>query len=325
MPDAARLPGDALQPAAGLNYQHLYYFWVIGREGSLTRAAARLRLTHSTLSAQVRKLEAFLGGELFDRRGRSLVLTPLGEDVAEFASDIFRLGVELVDATRATGKARALPFRVGAVSGLPKTLVHRLLEPALTSGAYRPLVARQDALPRLLAELASGHLHLVLSDVLPPSSNTRRIFSHVLGESDLLLYGTRRLAAKHRPAFPRSLDGAPLLVPGPASAIHRVLGRWMTERGLRPVIAGEFDDAGLMRVFGAHGLGLFPVREALRAEVEESYGVELVGRLTGARDRYFALSSERRVRHAGVTALIDNARRALDAPSLRSARERTKG
>lgn len=312
MRDAAKTLIDGL-PASWLNYQHLHYFWLIAREGSLTRAAARLRLTHSTLSAQVKKLEAFLGGELFDRRGRTLVLTPLGEDVAAYANDIFRLGAELVDTARERGKTRSAPLRVGAVSTLPKSLVHHLLAPALASGNYRPLIARQDALPRLLVELAAGLLHVVLSDVPPPSASEQRVWSHVLGESELLLYGTRKLAVKHRRGFPQSLDGAPLVLPSNATAIHRTLLRWMAERNLHPVVMGEFDDSGLMRVFGAHGLGLFPVREALRAEVEESYGVELVGRLRGARERFYAISSERRVRHSAVTTLIENARRALDA------------
>src|SRR3954462_1225370 len=89
-----------MQNSEWLNYHHLYYFWHAAREGSLSRAAVRLRLLHSTLSTQIRTLEDFLGGELFQRTGRAISLTLLGRDVLEYADDIFRTGSELVEMAR---------------------------------------------------------------------------------------------------------------------------------------------------------------------------------------------------------------------------------
>jgi LysR family transcriptional regulator, transcriptional activator of nhaA len=294
-----------------LNFHHLFYFWRIAREGGLSRAAEQLRLTHSTLSAQLRALEEFFGGPLFERRGRRLVLTPLGEEAASYADDIFRLGSELVDVARGRTKERKLALRVGIVSSMPKSVAYRLLRPGMMVPGYGSLVARQDHFDRLLEELASGRLHLVLSDSAPPESGSQRVFAHLLGQSSVLLYGTASLAKTYRPKFPASLAGAPMLLPTEQSSLRRLLDRWFVERELRVQITGEFDDAGLMRVAGAHGQGLLPVRAALRAEVEDAHAVELVGPFDALFERYYVVSLERRVRHPAVSALIEQARLGL--------------
>lgn len=294
-----------------LNYHHLFYFWRIAREGSLSRAAEQLRVSHSTLSAQLRALESSLSGPLFDRRGRRLVLTPLGEQVASYADEIFRLGRELVDTSRGVAAERSLALRVGVASGLPPSVAYRLLSPALVPSRFRPIVFRRAMFDRLLEELAAGRLHLVLSDVPPPETSTHRVFAHLLGASGILVYGTAKLARELRRRFPASLEGAPLLVPTPASWLRRQIDRWLVERNLRPRLDGEFDDAALMRTAGIHGHGVFPVREALRAEVEEAGGVQLVGRLDGIEERYYVVSTERRVRHPAVSAIVEHGRARL--------------
>lgn len=291
-----------------LNYRHLYHFWRIAREGGLSRAAVRLDVTHSTLSAQLKELEEFLGGSLFERRGKRLLLTPLGEDVAAHADDIFRLGAEIVDLARGRSTQKVSPLRIGVVGHLPKTIAYRLVEPATKKVGIGPLVARQGTLEALLDELAANRLHAVLADAPPPDASSSRLYAHPLGESSVLLYGCARLARAARRGFPRSLDGTPLLVPLARSSLRRQIDRWLVDQRVRPRIEGEFDDAGLMRVAGIEGLGLFPVRAALRSEVEDTQMAELVGPLTGVVERYYVISREARVRHAGVSALIDAAR-----------------
>jgi LysR family transcriptional regulator, transcriptional activator of nhaA len=302
-----------------LNYHHLFYFSVIVQERGLAKAAARLRLSHSTLSTQLRALEQFFGSELFERRGRRLVLTPLGVEVSEYAAEIFRMGSELVDVARGHVDGRRAPLRVGVVNALPKTLTYRLLEPALEVDNRGPIHVRQDELEPLVEGIAANKLHLVLSDTPPPQGLPVRVHAHLLGETDVLLYGTPVLAARYRTGFPGSLNDAPLLLPGGAASLRRSLERWLTDRGIRTRIEGEIDDAGLLRVFGGAGLGLFPVRAALRTEVEEAYGAVLVGKLEGLRERYYAVSTERRVRHPGVLALIERARSRLSEPPVAGA------
>ena len=296
---------------AWLNYQHLYYFSVIAREGGLAKAAAALRLSHSTLSVQLRSLEETLGEPLFERRGRSLVLTPFGRDVQQYASEIFRLGNELLDFAR--GRAASLRrFEVGAVGAIPKTIICQILLPALDTEEAGAVRIRQDTIERLVQELGTGRLHAIISDSPPVQAGGLKLHAHPLGSSEILLYGSPALAERYRKGFPRSLDGAPVIMPGPDATLRRGFERWLADRSLRVNAVGEVDDAGTLRALGATGRGLFPVRAALRNEVEEGLGARRVGRLTGLVERYFAISLERRVRHPAVAALIDVARRRLD-------------
>lgn len=294
-----------------LNYHHLYYFWVTVREGGLTKGAAALRLTHSTLSTQIHALEEFLGGELFQRQGRVLVLTPFGVDVARYADDIFNAGSELIEMARGRSTKMRSVLRIGVVSVLPKTLVYRLLQPALSASEQGPIVVRQDNYERLLDDLATSRLHLVLTDQPPPEGLGSKTFGHLLGETDIVIYGTRRLANRFRADFPKSLAKAPMLLPASGSSLRRLLERWLTEKAVHVQVTGEFDDAGMMRAFGANGHGLFPVRAALAAEVEDAHGAVPVGTVDGVRERYYAVSTERRVRHPAMMALLESARQRL--------------
>jgi LysR family transcriptional activator of nhaA len=294
-----------------LNYQHLSYFVTIAAEGSLVGAGRRLRLTHSTLSAQLRALEQFLGGELFERRGRRLVLTPRGAEIAGFAGEIFRMGGELVELARGRAAGRQAAFTVGVVGNVPKSVAQRLLAPVLVDPSWRPVTLRQDSLSRLIEELAAGRLHVVLSDELPRAGGFR-LHAHALGATQVYLYAARAEARRYRREFPRSLDDAPLVLPA-AGTLRRSVERWLAERGLRINLAAAVEDSGMLRVIGGGGLGLFPVRAMLRTEVEESLGASSVGRLTGVRETYYALSVDRRIRHAAVAAIVENARAQLES------------
>jgi LysR family transcriptional activator of nhaA len=304
-----------------LNYHHLYYFWVIAQEGSITRAATRLRLTHSTLSAQVRMLEDFLGGELFDRKGKRLVLTQFGSEIADYASDLFRIGSEIVDLARGRDTSRRTIIRAGVVETIPKTVVYRLFEPALPRAMNASIQLRQDHFDALLGMLAANRLHLIVSDNLPPGGLSYNAHTHLLGETDILIYAAPALASRYAKDFPRSLDGAPFILPGAGTPLRREIDRWFVDQGLSVQIAVECNDSGHMRVFGGFGHGLFPVRSALKFEVEQVHDAVMVGKMDGVRERYYAVSLERRVRHPVVGAVIDSARELLLAPMTKRTQE----
>ncbi len=294
-----------------ISLPRLLYLAAIAREGSLVRAARALGTTHSNLSMQMHALEEELGGALFVRQGRSLVLSALGHEVVWYAEEIARLAEEVADVPTHHDGARRSPLRVGIVGTLPKALAFRLLEPALAVPGTGPLVARQDTDEKLHEELAAGRLHLVLSDSPPPQGGSLRLFAHVLGASAILLFGSRKLATQYGSALPGSLQDAPLLLPARGSGLRRGMDRWLTDQGLRVKVEGEFDDAGLLRLFGLRGRGLFPVRDALRAEAEDLGGVVCLGALAGLTETYFLISVERRVRHPAASVVIESARSRL--------------
>lgn len=289
-----------------LNYNHLHYFIVIVQEGSLTKAAERLRLTHSTLSAQLKTLEESLGSPLFDRKGRRLILTPFGMTVADYASDIFRLGSELIETTKEHNSTRHPLFKVGVVGAIPKTIAYRILEPLYLRDPLISIHLRQDNFENLLQMLVTNRVTLVLSEQPAPQGLSRRIHSHLLGETSILLYATPRLAARYKKQFPMSLQEAPILFPGNGTSLRKAMERWMADREIRVRMTGEIEDAGHMRVFGAYGAGLFPVRSILSHEVEETHSVRCVGELDGIVEKYYAISLEQRVRSPLLSTVFDS-------------------
>jgi LysR family transcriptional regulator, transcriptional activator of nhaA len=296
-----------------LNYHHLYYFSVIAREGGLAAAARKLHLTHSTLSAQLRALEEHFGAKLFERRGKRLVLTPFGADAASYAEDIFRLGRELNDVARGRVSPGRRALRVGAVAGLPKTLVHHLLAPALDHPDAGSAHAIQRSLPELIDALHAGRLSLALSDELPTSTSADRVRAHLLGATKIILFANGNLGRTLKKDFPASLQDRPFVLPSANVALRRGLDAWLLRKKLRVRVVAEVEDAGLLRVFGGAGRGVFPVRAALRAEVEDVHGVEELGPCDALLERYYLLYADQRFDHPAVSAIVQGARQGLHA------------
>jgi LysR family transcriptional activator of nhaA len=296
-----------------LNYHHLFYFWTVAREGTIARACVELHLTQPTISGQLRALEKTLGVKLFDRVGRHLVLTETGRVVYGYADEIFSLGRELQDTLQGRSASRPLRLLVGVANTLPKEIAYRLLEPATRLEEPVQLVCEHGMPDALLARLAVNALDVVLADA-PVSPTTKvRAFNHLLGECGVSIMGTPRLAATYRRGFPRSLEGAPFLLPSENTALRRSLEQWFEAGGIRPVVRGEIADPGLLKVFGQHGAGLFAVRAAVERETQQHYQVRLVGRVESIRERFYAISVERKLKHPAVVAITAAAREKLFA------------
>ena len=294
-----------------LNFNHLHYFWAVAREGSLVRAAADLRLASSTLSGQIRLLERQLGVSLFTRVGRGLVLSEAGRVVFRYADNIFTLGRELQDTLSGRSVGRTTTLVVGIADVLPKLVASRLLEPVLRSGRATQLVCREDKPARLLAELALQNVDVVLSDSPAGPSAPVRTFGHLLGECGVTLFGAPKLVASVRRGFPESLAAAPLLLPTENTALRRSLDHWFAEHGLRPHIVGEFEDSALLKAFGQSGFGLFPAASVIADEIIRQYQVSAAFELQGVRERYYAISTERRLKDPAVLAITEVARTKL--------------
>lgn len=294
-----------------LNYHHLLYFWAVAREGSVTRASEQLHLAQPTVSGQLKALEEALGEKLFERTGRRLVLTDVGRVVFRYADEIFSLGRELQDTLKGRPTGRPIRFTVGVADAVPKLIAYRLLLPALSLPEPVHVVCRDGKPERLLAELSVHALDLVLSDAPVGAEVKVKAYSHLLGETPVAFFGTEALAAAHRKGFPRSLDGAPVLLPTEGSSLRRSLDQWFDTEGLRPRVAGEIEDRALLKVFGQAGVGLFPAPVAIEAEVRAQFGVKLVGRVDAVKERFYALSAERKLKHPAVVAISQAARRRL--------------
>lgn len=302
-----------------LNYHHLYYFWSVVKEGGVSAAARKLRLAQPTVSGQLKALEDSFGEKLFTRSGRKLVLTEVGNVVYRYADEIFSLGRELQDAVKDRPTGRPLRLTVGVSDAVPKLIAFRLLEPALHLGQKIRITVNEGPADRLLAALATHAYDLVIADAPLGSGSTVRAFSHLLGETAISFFAAKGLAGRLAKGFPQSLSGAPLLMPADNSALERSLSRWLEQNGLRPEVVGDFQDNALLQTFGQAGLGVFPAPTAIEEQVRLQYGVEVVGRVDELRDRFYAITVDRRIKHPAVVAISEAARTALFASSGRGA------
>lgn len=291
-----------------LNYHHLLYFWMVAREGGLAPAGKVLRLSQSALSGQIHRLEDTLGQPLFARRGRKLEMTETGRVVYKYAEEIFGLGREMLDAIRERPTPRALRLTVGISNVVPKLLVRTLLGPALRQEVRLALTCKEDRFDRLLAELAVDAVDVVIADAPVPPDSGVLAFNHLLGESTVTLLAPAALAPALRRSFPVGLDGAPLLLPTPGCTLRRNLDAWFAASEIRPDVVAEAEDSALLKAFAADGIGALFVPSVIAKIVAQRYGLVEVSEVDSVRERFYAISAERRLVHPAVLAIRTAAR-----------------
>ena len=289
--------------SASFNYKHLYYFWVVAKEGGISRAAEKLDMAVQTVSAQVRELERSLGYALLKPAGRGLVLTEAGQAALRQADVIFQLGQDLPSKVRDAVSAPTVRLSVGICDSLPKLVVHRLLLPVIAEPHLR-LLCHEGGLEDLLGDLALHRLDVVLADRPAPANPNIKLYSHALGSSAIAWYGSAAMVAAAGDNFPQCLADVPLLLPLAPSPVRERLDLWFEQRAMRPHIAGEFADSALLKTFGASGMGIFPAAEWAHDDLLAHYAVQRLGPCEGVTERFFAIGTEKKVQHPLVQRLL---------------------
>lgn len=306
---------------ASLNFKHLRYFWVVAKSGSIARASEQLHVTPQSISVQLRDLEQSLGAELLRRSGRGLEVTESGRRILSYAEEIFSLGNELMEVARDQTAAKRLPFVIGIADSVPKSVAYRVIEPALRLEEPVRLVCREGRLTTLLAELSVHRLDIVIADRPMPTDLNVRGYSHLLGSSDVTVFGTRELTRSLRGKFPATLNDAPLLMPGEGVAVRQKLIQWIEENDLHPRVVGEFDDSALLKSFGQAGAGLFVAPTAIAAYVSTQYGAQPLGRIESVIEQFYAITTERRLKHPATVAISQAAQQDLFAVARKKSRD----
>ncbi len=285
------------------NYKHLYYFWVVAKEGGISRAAEKLDMAVQTVSAQVRELEKSLGCSLLKPAGRGLVLTEAGTVAMKQADQIFQLGEALPGRVRDAVSAPMVRLTVGICDSLPKMVAHRLLMPIIKIKNLK-LTCYEGQLDDLLGDLALHRLDVVLSDRPAPVNPNIKLYSHGLGATDIAWYGNAQMVKSTQKNFPQSLGSVPMLLPTAHTAVRDRLDQWFEQRGITPHIVGEFEDSALLKTFGANGMGIFPAAEWVHEDLTAHYAVQRLGACEGVREHFFAIGTERKVHHPLVQQLL---------------------
>ncbi len=294
-----------------LNYHHLRYFWVAAKEGGLTRAAAKLHVSQSSICTQIQALESAMGEKLLRRLGQGLALTEAGQQAFSFAEEIFGLGEDLMNTMNQRPTTRPLRVNIGIVDSLPKLVSYEIIKPIFSLGQPVQAVCLENKTADLLAQLAIYRLDIVLTDEPAPSALPLKTYNHLLGESDVTFCAERKLAVKLRRQFPCSLHHQPMLLPTSGTALRRTLEKWFQEQGIQPRVVAEFDDAALMKVAAEDGLGCFPLPTVAVDEAVARYGFQIVGKAKGSAVQFYAISAERKLTHPAVVAITATARHQL--------------
>jgi LysR family transcriptional activator of nhaA len=285
------------------NYRHLYYFWVVGKEGGISRAAVRLGMAVQTVSTQVRELERSLGCILLKPAGRGVALTAAGMAALRQADQIFELGDQLPGAVRDAVSGPTVRLTVGISDALPKQAVRHLMDPVMRVANIR-LRCDVDEFEDLLADLALHRLDVVLADRTAPPNPNIRLYSHSLGSSPFGWYAPPSLYVAARRGFPRSLAKVPILLPTKHAAVRARLDQWLERHAIRPQIVGEFEDSTLLKTFGASGMGAFPAAELMHDDLTTRYNVKRIGDCDGVEEHFFAVATEKKIMHPLVKRLL---------------------
>lgn len=291
-----------------LNYHHLRYFWMVAKEGGLRKAAEKSHVSQPTISAQIAALEEVLAEELFERTGRRLLLTDTGREVLSYAEEIFSLGQDLVSTIKQRPTRRPMRLHLGVADALPKLVAYRIIEPIFHLPQAVQVACWETRVSDMLADLVAHRLDVVLADQPASSAGPGNVFNHLLEESGIVFCAERRLAAKLRRGFPKSLDGAPALLPMSNSGLRGSLEKWFHDVRVRPRLVGELEDPAFVRTLAAHGLGFMALPTVIAKQSVTQLRLHTIGYAEECRQQFYAITAERKRSHPAVQAIISRAK-----------------
>jgi LysR family transcriptional activator of nhaA len=286
-----------------LNYKHLYYFWVVAKEGGFSRAAERLDMAIQTISVQVRELEKSLGYQLLKPQGRGVTLTDAGQAAYARAEEIFQIGQHIAPEVSAAATGRGVRLAVGLSDGISKMAAHRLLGPVLHTPGLK-LLCHEGEYEQLMAELALHHLDIVLADQPAPHNPNLRLSGQLLASAPVAWFGQSSQVHKADiDQFPECLSRLPVLLPTQHTPLRAALDRWFDSHGIAPHVVGEFEDSAMMAVFALGGMGVFPASLTGQEDLALMKGLKRLG-VCEAKENIYAIYTRRGRNHPLVGQII---------------------
>ncbi len=292
-----------------LNYHHLRHFWMIARHHSMTKAAAKLKISQSTLSEQLAELESWLGQPLFERRGRDLLLTDAGRVALEHAETIYTTGHELMTRFRQSDQNPQRVLRIGAVGPLSKNLQFDFIQPILADARTKVVVVA-GVLEELTGQLHDHKLDLVLSNFPLRADQESNVFNHLLGEMPVFLIGGKKLNLSSG-KFPKLLKDVPLFLPSRQSEVRAGFDLILADAGIEPLVHAEVDDMALLRLLALSGEGLALVSKIVVERELQSRKIKFMLRVPGLTEKFYALTVRKRFQNAWLGEIVETFRNRL--------------
>ncbi len=287
-------PPDTIRALQWLNYHHLYYFWTIASEGSIAKASTKLRLGQPTLSTQLKNLEDALGQTLFERRNRRLILTEAGKVAFQYASDIFRLGAEMLEVLQDRGpRNEKTHVQIGALDSVPKSVTLRLTQAAYAAGPCTVSILEGKG-DELLRELRAHRIDLLLSNFTPSIDDSGKLRARSVGRVPISVFGAPRFRSLSK-RFPQSLEGQSFVLPTYHSKLRHDLEHFFRTNRITISPVAETQDSSLQKLLGSSGIGLIPIAEPSGEELARDKSLIRIGRMEGLAEEFWLITSTRKV------------------------------
>lgn len=286
-----------------LNYHHLQYFYVIATEGSIAKAAEKLRVGQPSLSTQLKQLEESIGQELFERKKQRLFLTEAGKVAYEYADQVFRLGNEMVEALSDRLQNNRVHFQIGALDSVPKHITREVLLAAYKAGNCMVSVLEGKG-EELFRELTAHKMDLLVSNYTP-SVDYQKLYARSIAKLDVVVCGSEKYKHLKR-NFPASLEGQPFVIPTTHSKLRRDLDHFFSVNKIRVDVVAETQDSSLQLLLGEEGIGLIPVARNAVSELVKEKKILVLGDLPGVKEEIWLTSASRRIENPIAASLMKN-------------------
>lgn len=284
-----------------LNYHHLFYFRVIATEGSIARAAEKLRLGQPTLSSQLKQLETMVGKPLFERRNRKLVLTEAGKAALDYANEIFKLGDEMLEVLKDRTPEDQPHLQIGALDSVPKGVIL-----SIVMAAYKIMPCTVSILEgkgdELFRELRAHKIDLIVSNYPSQAQEEAQVFSKSVAKLPVSVYGAKKYAELKR-TFPKSMDGKPFVFPTTHSKLRHDLNHYFKLHNIRALPVAETQDTSLQKLLAEHGVGLAPFSEVVGVKEQ---GLVRLGRLADVYEEIWLISAQRKLENPLTAKLMNS-------------------
>lgn len=279
-----------------INYHHLFYFKTIAEEGTVSKAAEKLRLGQPTLSAQLKQFEETLGVQLFERQHKKIILTEQGKVALDYSKNIFRMGSEMYEVLHDRLKPLKPTLHVGALDSVPKQIVLQLVKHAFRISPCQ-ITLSEGKSDELLRELISHRMDIMITNFLPAGVDGKGLYPKSITKKNIAIYGAPKFKAL-RKGFPKSISGVPMILPTYDSRLRQDLDHWAKLNDLELNIVVESQDISVKKLMAINQMGLIATAthtvtgQVLRGELVE------IGQLQGVHEELFLLTAQRKIENS---------------------------
>lgn len=276
-----------------INYHHLFYFKTIAEEGSVSKAAEKLRIGQPTLSAQLKQFEDTIEVQLFERRHRKLILTEQGKIALDYAKNIFRMGSEMYEVLHDRLKPLKPSLHIGSLDNIPKQVVQQIVKHAFRISTCQ-ITLSEGKPDELLRELTSHRIDIMITNFVPTGTDAKGISPKSISKKNVAFYGGPKFKGL-RKNFPQSISGQPLIFPTYDSRLRQDLEHWAKLNKIELNIVIESQDVAIKKLLATNELGLIPAAEhTVIGQVQRGELFE-IGQLQGVHEELILLTAQRKI------------------------------